>query len=171
MNDPEWLLKMRAAGQVISETYAAPPEPPPTIPLPPRLVPAREARTPAPAPAAVRTVIEVEIPVRLVSEANTGGKRRAAISRKTAVKEAVRAALPAIAGGFPLPCRVTFTRLGGKPLDEDDNLPRACKAVKDVVAEWLGVSDTGRDSRVRWRYRQAPAYAAGVRIRVEHTGG
>jgi hypothetical protein len=115
-------------------------------------------------------VVEVDVNVRLVSEANAGsavgGGLRAKIGRKTAVKEAVRAALPVMT--FPLPAVVTMTRLGGKQLDEDENLPRAFKAVKDTVAAWLGVKDTGRDPRVRWVFLQAPAYRCACRIRIAH---
>ena len=48
------------------------------------------------------------IPVRLVSEANRGGKLRERIARKTAVKEAVKAALPTIK--LPLPLELLGSR-------------------------------------------------------------
>jgi hypothetical protein len=116
----------------------------------------------------VRVVVEVDVPVRLVSEANAGGQRRAAIARKTAVKQAVRAAL-ALVKPVPLPCRVTVTRYGAKELDTD-NLPRSAKACRDVIAEWLGLPDD-RDRRAKWVVKQRPAWEPFVRIRIEHTGG
>jgi hypothetical protein len=76
-----------------------------------------------------------------------------------------------VAEPFPLPVVVTITRLGGKQLDTDDNLPRSCKAVKDVLAEFLGVQDHGRDPRVKWKFRQRPAWSAGCRIRIVFAGG
>lgn len=111
----------------------------------------------------IRIVIEI-CPIRVASEANMGGKLKDKIARKSAIKRAVESSLPAFR--FPLPCVVTLTRLGGKPLDEDDNLRRALKAPKDVVNKWLGTEDTGRDDRVKWRFRQAPWYEAGIRIEV-----
>ena len=116
-------------------------------------------------------MIEFDVAVKLVSEANAGGKLGSKIGRKSKVKAAVRSALPKLAEPFPLPVVVTLTRLGGRQLDEDDNLPRSLKAVKDVVAEWLGVQDTGRDPRVRWKFRQASAYSPGCRVRVETQPG
>ena len=177
-DDPEWLTKARSEGRILSETWAgAPPASAPSAT--PAHVPAEDrVALPRPEPAAVtirtdsvRLVIELDVPIRLVSEANTGGKLGAKIGRKSKVKAAVKAALPKLAEPIPLPVVVTITRLGGKQLDADDNLPRACKPVKDVLAEFLGVQDTGRDPRVRWKFQQRPAYSAGCRIRVEFRGG
>jgi len=74
-------------------------------------------------------------------------------------------------GAVPqLPAAVRLTRVAPRPLD-DDNLQRALKAVRDGVADWLGVDD--RDPRVRWFYAQAvdgrPRYQA-ARIEVVHVG-
>lgn len=106
------------------------------------------------------------IPVRLVSEANRGGKLRERIARKTLLKEAVKAALPTIK--LTLPLRVTLTRYGHKKQD-DDNLRRTLKSVRDVVAEWLGVDDA--DRRVRWVYRDRPGWRSGVGVEVRTQQG
>ena len=106
------------------------------------------------------------IPVRLVSEANRGGNLRDRIARKSAVKDAVRAALPAMA--VPLPVRVTLTRYGHHKQD-DDNLRRTLKSCRDVVAEWLGVDDS--DRRVRWVYRDRPGWTSGVGVEVRTQQG
>ncbi|MGJ7508696.1 hypothetical protein [Variovorax sp. GT1P44] len=50
-----------------------------------------------------------------------------------------------------LPCTILLTRIAPRPLD-DDNLRGALKAVRDGVADWLGLDD--RDSRVTWDYEQ-----------------
>lgn len=132
-------------------------------------VPAAPRRPPAdPGPARRRLVVEVEVAVRTASEANAGGALRGKLARKTAVKDAVGAALPALGERFPLPARVTLTRASGGRLDSD-NLQTALKVVRDQVAAWLGVDDA--DPRVRWVYRQRPGWVAGVRIRVEHRAG
>ena len=68
-------------------------------------------------------------------------------------------------GGWhpPLPLTVVMVRLGGKPMD-DDNLGGAFKALRDALAELLGVDDG--DPRVRWRPRQSPGPARSVRISI-----
>lgn len=106
----------------------------------------------------------VWVPHLPVSEANMGGKRKAAIARKTATKEAVRRELPDHPFDWPRPIRVRLTRCGGKRLDQD-NLARSLKAVQDVVADWLGVDD-GDPRAVRWSYKQRPGYAGGIEIRI-----
>lgn len=115
-----------------------------------------------PVPSVPVRVIVGPIPVRLASEANSRGKLREKISRKQAVKTAVRAALVGVSPP-PLPVVVRIIRVGGKRLD-DDNLARACKAVRDMVAEHMGIDDA--DRRVRWVVAQKPGYSAGVVIDV-----
>ena len=112
-----------------------------------------------------RLRIEADVPIRLKSEANAGGKLRDKIARKTAVKTAVDDALPDAWTFFPLPCVVGLTRFGSKELD-DDNLRRALKPVRDGVAKWLGIDDA--DKRVTWVYSQQPAFVPYCRIRIEH---
>lgn len=46
---------------------------------------------------------------------------------------------------------VTFTRRSPKELD-DDNLRSACKAVRDGIADKLGINDG--DPRIKWEYEQ-----------------
>jgi hypothetical protein len=171
MSDPDWLIKARAEGRVISETgvfgavhHSGHRDSQPMIPKQvsgsSTMVP-KSLSAPAPKPSGRLALTVVISPLRLASEANAGGTRRAAIARKTAVKAAVAGAMPAMT--FPLPAMVTLTRLGGKSLD-GDNLQRSMKAVRDMVAEWLGVDDA--DKRIRWRYRQRPAWRMGCRIQV-----
>jgi hypothetical protein len=171
MSDPDWLIKARAEGRVISETgvfgavhHSGHRDSQSMIPKQvsgsSTMVP-KPLSAPAPKPSGRLALTVVISPLRLASEANAGGKLRAAIARKSAVKDAVREALPTMA--FPLPAVVTLTRLGGKSLD-DDNLRRAMKSVRDVVAKWLGVDDA--DPKVRWRYRQRPAWRMGCKIQV-----
>jgi hypothetical protein len=47
-----------------------------------------------------------------------------------------------------MPLRVTITRIAPRALDRGDNLEASCKAVRDGVADWLGIDD--RDPRVSW---------------------
>ena len=68
--------------------------------------------------------------------------------------------------GLSFPMVVTLTRLSPRTLD-GDNLQGALKAVRDGVADALGVDD--RASCVTWRYAQekAPAKKCGVRVELE----
>jgi hypothetical protein len=59
------------------------------------------------------------------------------------------------------PVIVTFVRCASR-LTDDDNLAYGFKAVRDAVAEWLGVTDGPNDHRARWRYAQCA-------VRVENT--
>ena len=60
---------------------------------------------------------------------------------------------------------VTLTRESAGILD-DDNLRGALKAVRDGVADWLGIADN--DPRVTWRYeqRQVPRKTYAVEVEV-----
>lgn len=101
-------------------------------------------------------------PLKLVSEANQGGKLSSKIARKSLVKSTVINHLPAMT--FPLPVTVKLTRIGVKQLD-DDNLRPALKAARDVVSSWLGCPDDS-DPRIKWKYAQKPGYVGGLLIRV-----
>jgi hypothetical protein len=125
-------------------------------------VSAKPVRTSAPR----RMVIEVDVPVYARIEANTGGSLRGKIKRKTALGDITAESLPRLSEPFPLPCVVTLTRYSAKKPD-DENSSHSLKAVRDAVADWLGVDD-GDETKVRWRYRRAAGWVACVRIRVEH---
>lgn len=62
------------------------------------------------------------------------------------------------------PLTVTLTRMSQRFLD-DDNLAHAFKAIRDGVADALGVSDAP-GSGVAWRYEQEKSKTACVRIEV-----
>lgn len=50
------------------------------------------------------------------------------------------------------PCVVLLTRVAPSSGLDDDNLSGSLKAIRDAMAEWLGLDD--RDPRVGWRYAQ-----------------
>lgn len=85
---------------------------------------------------------------------------------------------------IPLPCLVTFVRVGPKEMDEEDNLRMAFKWIKDQVGACLfpekaviyrtkkgqikenkGHADS--DPRVKWQYRQEKATRLSIRIVIE----
>lgn len=63
-----------------------------------------------------------------------------------------------------LPCDVTLTRIGPRRLD-DDNVRGVFKAIRDGIADRLGIKDN--DPRVTWRYEQERDKHYGIRITVE----
>jgi hypothetical protein len=118
--------------------------------------------------------LEITIPAHVVSETNLRGAwyvlaQRRALHRngaKMAVSAALRSAPPSARG--LLPALVTLTRIRtarGKVLD-DDNLAAGFKAIRDGVADGLGVNDGDR-TRVRWKYAEERGEEWAVRIRIE----
>lgn len=102
------------------------------------------------------------LPVRLVSVANirehwSVRHRRAAAHRLAAL---------VVPKCLPLPCAVTIERLycgRGQQMD-DDNLASAGKALRDGIAQRLGVDDA--DPSVTWAYSQARSTENGVRVTI-----
>lgn len=104
-------------------------------------------------------VIDLYLPIRIVSTMN---KREHWTTRSTRTKAHRVAARLSVASApeWPryksvpviyLPVVVTLTRIAPRELD-DDNLSGGFKAVRDGVADALGVDD--KDKRVTWRYAQ-----------------
>lgn len=102
-------------------------------------------------------MITVTLPLRIVSTPNvrehwTRRHKRAQAHRKAAL-------LVPRAG---LPCTVKLIRIGLKLLD-GDNLQAGMKALRDGIADRLGVDDA--DPRVTWEYAQEQGeYAVRVEI-------
>ena len=61
-------------------------------------------------------------------------------------------------------CTVTLTRIAPRKLD-CDNLRGALKAVRDGVADWLGVDDGSE--RITWKYAQERGKPKWHSVRVE----
>lgn len=63
------------------------------------------------------------------------------------------------------PCTVTLTRIAPRELD-DDNLRSALKAVRDGIADAIGIDD--RNPSVKWQYcqRKGRAREYGVEVRI-----
>lgn len=110
------------------------------------------------------TGVAFEVPVRTVSEANGRDHWRVKAKRVKAQRRAAFAMCPA----HPVPCVVRMVRCSAGELD-DDNLRGALKAVRDGIADKLGVDD--RDPRVRWKYGQAKCKRGEFGVWVEITAG
>lgn len=104
----------------------------------------------------------ITIPIRTVSALNAREHWRARTRRVKAERNATYWVL-APTRKPDMPCTVRLTRVGPtNGLDEGDNLNSAFKAVRDQIAEWLGVND--RDPRVRWEYMQRRGKLWGVEV-------
>jgi hypothetical protein len=62
------------------------------------------------------------------------------------------------------PWRVVITRVGPRPMD-DDNRTAAAKGTRDAIAAWLGVDDG--DESVAWEVRGEVARGYAVRVQIE----
>lgn len=112
-------------------------------------------------------VIVVDVPVRIISEANSRQHWRKAAARKRLHRQTARLVLQQYARpmGESERFTVTLTRVAPRKLD-DDNLASGFKAVRDGVADWLGINDGS--PRIRWEYAQhkgdAGHYTAWVKV-------
>ena len=109
-------------------------------------------------------LLVVELPLTVVSVANLREHWSVKAKRTRSHREAF--GLLTRAKIIPsLPVVVTLTRIAPRELD-DDNLQSAFKAIRDGVADRMGVKDN--DKRVRWLYGQergrAKQYSARVTI-------
>ena len=111
----------------------------------------------------IKDKIIVFVPHKIVSEANNFDNRWKKQARKESLHWAVKAALSQHSGEFPLPCLITFERIGKKMLD-DDNLAYAFKAARDMVAKVViertepgpvkPIGQYDSDSRLNFKYAQ-----------------
>lgn len=104
----------------------------------------------------------VQIPLRLDSMLNLRLHHMSKHRKVKAQREAVAWVVPL---GLPVPCTVILTRIAPRELD-GDNLQGAFKAVRDSVAQRLGVDD--KDGPITWLYSQERGKTReyGVRIAI-----
>jgi hypothetical protein len=113
----------------------------------------------------------VELPIRLVSEANAHEHWRVKAKRVKEQRAAVLRWLTAHLAGSTLqtPLEVTITRIAPRAMDSD-NAVGSAKHCRDAVAEWLGRKD-GPSDPITWDVKQESrgARVYGVRIEVRET--
>lgn len=112
-------------------------------------------------------MIEVELDMKIVSVANMRLHWAAKARLTKSQRERARKALEAVAkfGGVDaLPVTVVLTRVAPRRLD-GDNLQSGFKAVRDGVADWLGVDDGHH--LVDWQYKQRSAGPKVYRVEIE----
>lgn len=107
------------------------------------------------------------IPCKTVNEGNarTGWRTRAKrIKHQRVMAHAYTdLAVPSV----QLPIVITMTRVGARKLDSD-GVPSALKAIRDGIADALGIDD-GRDDLIEWRYAQefGARLTHGVRVSIQ----
>ncbi len=109
-------------------------------------------------------MIEVEMDMRVVSMANL--RMHWAVKAKLVKNHRAKTynALASVCAAPTPPCTIVLTRVAPRRLD-GDNLQSGFKAVRDGVADWLGIDDG--DSRLDWQYRQRSAGVKVYRVEVE----
>jgi crossover junction endodeoxyribonuclease RusA len=108
----------------------------------------------------------IELPIRIESEAN--GREHWA-PKMNRVKMHRQAAIAIPKHKLPgLPCMVTLTRIAPRRLD-GDNLQSGFKALRDGIADRMGVKDN--DPGVTWVYAQERAAPKVYACRISITKG
>jgi crossover junction endodeoxyribonuclease RusA len=111
--------------------------------------------------------LRAEVPVRTVSELNAREHWARRHKRRAQQRQTVGLVVVGmLAGSKPLPCVVVLTRLAPSKGLDGDNLVSSMKAIRDGVADALGVDDA--DPRVTWQYdqRRSPKGRWSVEIRI-----
>jgi len=116
-------------------------------------------------------MITLVLPIRTESEANSrehwAKKHKRAQQQRWAVKAAIggkRPELTLMLSRHVGPYKVTLTRIAQRKLD-DDNLARSFKAVRDQIADQMGIDD-GSDLFI-WRYAQEKGKPKEYAVRIE----
>lgn len=111
-------------------------------------------------------MIDVRLPLRIVSEANMREHWRKVAQRRKDHRVTARLVLQQYARPMGETCVVSvmLTRIAPRKLD-DDNLQSGFKAARDGVADWLGIDDGS--PRIKWRYGQSKGRPGEYAARVE----
>ncbi len=109
-------------------------------------------------------MIDVMIEMKIVSVANL--RLHWAVKAKLVKGQRKKAysALASVAAPPVPPCSVVLTRVAPRRLD-GDNLQSGFKAVRDGVADWLGVDDG--DKRIDWQYGQRSGGVNVYQVEIE----
>jgi hypothetical protein len=124
-----------------------------------------------------------EIALKTVSEANCSEHWRTKSKRHNLQQFFVRKLFDTLESPIKLPCCVKMIRVGGRVLDEEDNLRMALKWIKDEISVCLipelrkyysnakgqqceikGRADD--DKRIKWEYGQQKGKVLGIRIEI-----
>ena len=85
-----------------------------------------------------KNYVELKLPIRTVSEANSSEHWTAKHKRHKKQKFIVRAYLNKIPRNtIKLPVAIRLTRIAPRQLDRDDNLPMTFKYIKDYICDYI----------------------------------
>lgn len=118
-------------------------------------------------------MIEISIPLRIVSESNMREHWAKKNTRRRLQHNAISLCVKPKLAFVKLPCQITLIRIAPRMLDKEDNLPISFKAVKDKLAALLTGDDRpGRadsDPRLQWKYEQKKGLpkSYSILIRIE----
>jgi hypothetical protein len=112
-------------------------------------------------------VIEVEMEMKIVSLANMRLHWAAKARLVKSQRQKAFNALASVAAPPAPPCTIVLTRVAPRALD-GDNLQSGFKAVRDGVADWLGVDDGSK--LVEWQYRQRSGGVKVYKVEIEVIG-
>lgn len=114
-------------------------------------------------------MIDLLLPIKTVAGLNAREHWQARMRRVKRERNTACLVVRSKLGRDPRPCAVTLTRLSFGTLD-DDNLQGAAKAIRDGVADAIGVPDN--DPAIRWQYAQERCKRGefGMRVRIEPQG-
>ena len=112
-------------------------------------------------------MIEVRMNMKIVSVANMrlhwAVKAKLVRDHRTRTRMSLNAAAQS-SGAEMLPVTVVLTRVAPRRLD-GDNLQSGFKAVRDGVADWLGVDDG--NGLIDWQYAQRSGKAGEYAVEIE----
>ena len=119
----------------------------------------------------MHTKIDLTIPIKTVSEANSSEHWSAKHKRHKAQKTNIALALNSALSQqqVVLPCRIKLTRISPRFLD-DDNLVSAFKHIRDYIANILipgmrmGFADSS--TKLSWEYDQVKGSPQAIRIEI-----
>lgn len=130
------------------------------------------------------TKIIWNIPIKTCDETNAYENPHMKTRRHNQQQFFIRQQFKSEARELPLPCSITFVRLGPKFMDEEDNLRMAFKWIKDELGALIfpekvvyyitkkgkamcnkGHADS--DPRIKWQYDQQKATRLSIRIIIE----
>jgi len=112
-------------------------------------------------------VIEVEIEMKIVSLANMRLHWAAKARLVKSQRQKTFNVLASVAAPPAPPCTIVLTRVAPRALD-GDNLQSGFKAVRDGVADWLGVDDGSK--LVEWQYKQRSSSVKVYKVEIEVIG-
>lgn len=112
------------------------------------------------------------VPIRTISELNRRGKEHWSVRDRRVKGQRFATKAAWIAAGspsFPIPCEVLLVRIAPRSLDKGDNLNSAMKAIRDEIADIIGIDDKHSD-KLDFNYDQRKpdkpkTYAVDVSVR------